>query len=152
MPPIVIHAARAEALSAICRARFPGIAAIACTDHAALPTLLAEHDAEIVFSIRFGPKAAFPGAALFGARSLRWLAVGGSGVGHLRGAALDVFDPEPLAPEDALWDAPRLLISPHSSGGFDGWAEAATEFFCDNLERWRAGAPLVSVVDPSRGY
>lgn len=36
--------------------------------------------------------------------------------GHLGGAALDVTDPEPLPPEDPLWSAPHLIISPHMAG------------------------------------
>src|SRR5690606_1504724 len=37
--------------------------------------------------------------------------------GTLGGAALDVTEPEPLPAEDPLWDAPRLLITPHAAGG-----------------------------------
>src|SRR5699024_5265830 len=37
--------------------------------------------------------------------------------GTLGAAGIDVTDPEPLPAEDPLWDAPRLLITPHGAGG-----------------------------------
>jgi phosphoglycerate dehydrogenase-like enzyme len=67
--------------------------------------------------------------------------------GEIAGAGLDVTDPEPLPPDDPLWDAPNLIITPHCSGacgpaGGDRLADLA----CDNLERFMAGAPLRHVV------
>lgn len=72
--------------------------------------------------------------------------------GHLAGAALDVFEPEPLPPDDPLWTTPRTLISPHCSSVYDGWEQAAIAMFCDNLRRHLRGEPLVNVVRPTRGY
>lgn len=72
--------------------------------------------------------------------------------GHLAGAALDVFEKEPLPADHPLWQAPRTLISPHCSSVFDGWEQATIAMFCDNLQRWKNGAPLENVVDPRRGY
>ncbi len=72
--------------------------------------------------------------------------------GALAGAALDVFEAEPLPPDHALWGMENVLISPHCSAVFDGWDMMSFELFCDNLERWRAGEALQNVVDPSRGY
>ncbi|NJQ01898.1 D-2-hydroxyacid dehydrogenase [Streptomyces zingiberis] len=72
--------------------------------------------------------------------------------GHLAGAALDVFEEEPLAPGSPLWDAPGLLVSPHMSGDTVGWRDALAEQFMDNFDRWVAGKPLENVVDKELGY
>ncbi len=72
--------------------------------------------------------------------------------GRLAGAALDVFPTEPLPQDDPLWGREDVLISPHCSGVYEGWEARSVEMFADNLERWRAGAPLLNVVDPVRGY
>lgn len=72
--------------------------------------------------------------------------------GAIMGAALDVFETEPLPPDHALWGMENVLTSPHCSAVFDGWDMMSFELFCDNLERWRAGEALQNVVDPSRGY
>jgi phosphoglycerate dehydrogenase-like enzyme len=72
--------------------------------------------------------------------------------GRLRGAALDVFEQEPLSPDSPLWGMPNVIVTPHSAGLYDGWERVAAAMFCDNLDRWRAGEPLHNVVDPGRGY
>ena len=72
--------------------------------------------------------------------------------GTLAGAALDVFETEPLPPDNPLWQAPNVLISPHCSSVYDGWEAASFDLFLANLDRWMNGAPLENVVDPSRGY
>jgi phosphoglycerate dehydrogenase-like enzyme len=72
--------------------------------------------------------------------------------GHLRAAAVDVARTEPLPPEDPLWDAPNLYISPHSSAGGDNYGQRAFDLFCDNLERFVTGRPLINLVDLSSGY
>ncbi|MEM1344548.1 MAG: D-2-hydroxyacid dehydrogenase [Pseudomonadota bacterium] len=64
--------------------------------------------------------------------------------GRLRGAYLDVFAREPLPPDSPLWDEERLLISPHHSDAALDWVERFTDFFADNLARWRAGETLVN--------
>jgi len=74
------------------------------------------------------------------------------GNSRLAGAALDVFETEPLPAESALWDIPNLLISPHCSSVFEGWEQASMALFCDNLERFKRGDPLNNIVDPHKGY
>ncbi|HEX6230356.1 MAG TPA: D-2-hydroxyacid dehydrogenase [Actinomycetota bacterium] len=72
--------------------------------------------------------------------------------GRLAGAALDVFEREPLPPESDLWTLPNVIVSPHTSGNFAGWREALVELFVENLERYLTGRPLRNVVDKHRGY
>ncbi|MEM0922595.1 MAG: D-2-hydroxyacid dehydrogenase, partial [Pseudomonadota bacterium] len=72
--------------------------------------------------------------------------------GRIAGAALDVFETEPLPPDNPLWSEPHVLISPHCSSVYAGWEEASFEFFLANLARWCSGEPLLNQVDPARGY
>jgi phosphoglycerate dehydrogenase-like enzyme len=68
------------------------------------------------------------------------------------GAALDVFEREPLPLESALWSDPNTIVSPHMSGDFVGSEEALVVAFTDNLDRWLAGELLRDVVDLDLGY
>ena len=72
--------------------------------------------------------------------------------GTIAGAALDVFETEPLPADSPLWETPGLLVSPHMSGDFHGYPEALAELFLDNLRRFRAGEALRNVVDKSLGF
>jgi phosphoglycerate dehydrogenase-like enzyme len=70
----------------------------------------------------------------------------------IAGAALDVFDTEPLPPESPLWTLPDVLVSPHMSGDFVGWRNTLVEVFTENFRRWQAEEPLRNVVDKTLGY
>lgn len=70
----------------------------------------------------------------------------------IAGAALDVFEREPLGPRSPLWDAPGLIVSPHMSGDTVGWRDRLGEQFVAMYERWAAGEPLPNVVDKRLGY
>jgi phosphoglycerate dehydrogenase-like enzyme len=72
--------------------------------------------------------------------------------GLIKGAALDVTDPEPLPADDPLWTAPNVLITPHVSGSTDVYADRAFEVLKENLRRQRSGKKLVNEVDRERGY
>jgi phosphoglycerate dehydrogenase-like enzyme len=72
--------------------------------------------------------------------------------GSIRGAALDVFETEPLPQGHPLWTLPNVLVSPHCADHVPGWVEAATRAFLDELERYRRGEPLRNLVDKTRGY
>lgn len=74
------------------------------------------------------------------------------GSGRLAGAALDVFEREPLPADSPLWAMPNVLINPHSAS--TSWKENSriTDIFCDNLRRYLAGEPLANVYSPERGY
>jgi phosphoglycerate dehydrogenase-like enzyme len=70
----------------------------------------------------------------------------------LAGAALDVFEDEPLEPTSPLWNTPNLLITPHVAGNRPDYWDAALEIFLENLRRYRANEPLLNVVDKQAGY
>lgn len=72
--------------------------------------------------------------------------------GQIAGAALDVFELEPLPEDSPFWDAPNTIISPHTSAIYDGWGMASFEMFIENVKRWQKGEPLHNVVNPERGY
>jgi phosphoglycerate dehydrogenase-like enzyme len=72
--------------------------------------------------------------------------------GRIAGAALDVFESEPLSSGHPLWDVPNLLLSPHMAGDAVGWREAVAGLFDENLRRWLSGQPLLNVVDKALGY
>ncbi|MGW1670517.1 D-2-hydroxyacid dehydrogenase [Streptomyces sp. NPDC002324] len=80
--------------------------------------------------------------ALAEALRKRWIA----------GAALDVFEREPLGPDDPLWEVPGLIVSPHMSGDTVGWRDELGAQFVELFELWEAGKPLPNVVDKQRGY
>jgi phosphoglycerate dehydrogenase-like enzyme len=65
--------------------------------------------------------------------------------GRLR-AALDVTDPEPLPPDDPLWDAPGLLVSPHVGGNTSAFVPRGRALVSAQLRRYVAGEPLVNVM------
>jgi phosphoglycerate dehydrogenase-like enzyme len=70
----------------------------------------------------------------------------------IAGAALDVFEKEPLPPESPLWDLENLLITPHTAGFTEKLWDNHYAFFTDNLRRYLGQQPLVAIVDKSRGY
>lgn len=72
--------------------------------------------------------------------------------GALKGAALDVFETEPLADSSPFWNMDNVIVTPHCSSVYDGWTLKSVDLFCDNLKRYRAGEVLQNQVDPVRGY
>jgi phosphoglycerate dehydrogenase-like enzyme len=72
--------------------------------------------------------------------------------GGIAGAALDVFEEEPLPSESPLWDMENVLVSPHMSGDVEGWEADFASVFYHNLERWLRGESLRNVVDKRLGY
>jgi phosphoglycerate dehydrogenase-like enzyme len=72
--------------------------------------------------------------------------------GRLAGAGLDVAETEPLGPESPLWDAPNLVITPHTAGDSSEKERRCVEILRENLLRYTRGEPLLNVVDKQRGY
>ncbi len=72
--------------------------------------------------------------------------------GTIAGAGLDVVDPEPLGADSPLWHAPHLLITPHISANTAVAERTRDAVLLENLRRYVAGEPMLSVVDITRGY
>ena len=72
--------------------------------------------------------------------------------GLLRGACLDVADPEPLPGDSPLWDAKNVIITPHVSALGVEYTGRAYDVLCTNLERMERGEGLVNVVRREKGY
>jgi len=70
--------------------------------------------------------------------------------GRLRGAVIDVFEQEPLPPDNALWNAPGVVVTPHMAtmAAFDVVASQIAR----NVAQLRTGEPLFNQVDMARGY
>src|SRR4051812_15408713 len=67
--------------------------------------------------------------------------------GRLAGAALDVFEIEPLPPDHPLWDFPNVIITPHTAGYSPVIAARHLATLVENVRRFARGEPLANVVD-----
>jgi phosphoglycerate dehydrogenase-like enzyme len=71
---------------------------------------------------------------------------------RIRGAALDVFDQEPLPDGHPFYRLDNVLLSPHCADHTPDWKEQAMHLFLENFERFRKGQPLRNVVNKEQGY
>lgn len=71
---------------------------------------------------------------------------------RIGGAALDVFEREPLPADSPLWTLDNLLITPHTAGLTEKLWHRHYELFAENLRRYRSGEPLRYIVDKHKGY
>jgi phosphoglycerate dehydrogenase-like enzyme len=81
-------------------------------------------------------------AALLRALEENWIA----------GAGLDAHAVEPLPAESPFWRLPNVIITPHIGAVSTGTVERGNDIFIENLRRYRAGEPLLNVVDKDAGY
>lgn len=72
--------------------------------------------------------------------------------GNLRGAALDVFDDEPLPADSPLWNRENVLLTPHVAGTTPHYMQRALEVFCSNAKQFVSGDALATAIDPIRKY
>ncbi len=72
--------------------------------------------------------------------------------GALAGVAIDVTEQEPLPAESPLWEAPRLILTPHLAGASAPKERRVIEIFRENLIRFQNGDPMLNVVDKAKGY
>jgi phosphoglycerate dehydrogenase-like enzyme len=71
---------------------------------------------------------------------------------RIAGAALDVFNEEPLPPESPFWSLDNVLITPHTAAVTDRLWERHYRLIAENLKRFLGGEPLLNEVDKKRGY
>src|SRR5207253_9295112 len=71
---------------------------------------------------------------------------------RIRGAALDVFDHEPLPDKHPFYSLDNVLLSPHCADHTVGWVELAVDMFVENFRRFQEGQPLHNIVDKKAGY
>ncbi len=71
---------------------------------------------------------------------------------RIAGAALDVFDVEPLPPGHPFFELENVLLSPHCADHTPGWVGLAMTQFLEEFERFRTGQPLRNIVDKQAGY
>ena len=67
--------------------------------------------------------------------------------GVIAGAALDVYEVEPLPTDHPLWEAPNLLMTPHSAGFGPYLDDRRRDVLVENAKRFAAGEPLINVVN-----
>ncbi len=71
---------------------------------------------------------------------------------RIAGAALDVFDTEPLPDSSLFWTMENVLMTPHISGVTPNYQSRVADIFIENYRRFVAGEPLMNEVDFERGY
>ncbi|MBI2137728.1 D-2-hydroxyacid dehydrogenase [Candidatus Woesearchaeota archaeon] len=72
--------------------------------------------------------------------------------GKIAGAALDVFEQEPLPKESPLWEMENVIITPHNSGMTPYYMDRMIKIFCSNLNAYMDGKPMPTLVDLKKGY
>lgn len=73
--------------------------------------------------------------------------------GQLRGAGLDVFETEPLPQDHPLWAMEQVIITPHSAGINDRYADRVVDIFTENMQSYLStGTPSRNLVDYDRQY
>jgi phosphoglycerate dehydrogenase-like enzyme len=72
--------------------------------------------------------------------------------GPLGGAVLDAFRDEPLPADSPFYTEPNMIVTPHTSWSSGRVLERSISLFCENLERFAKGEPMLNVVDPRAGY
>jgi phosphoglycerate dehydrogenase-like enzyme len=68
--------------------------------------------------------------------------------GWIAGAALDVFETEPLSTSSPLYSLPNVIVTPHMSGHTARLWERCVDVFCENLKRFLGGQPLLNQIHP----
>src|SRR5664280_1562441 len=132
----------------------------------ALPKLLAVSDLVVLaLPLTAETEALINDAALAAAKPGSWLInvargglvderalLGALRSGPIGGAALDTFRDEPLPESSPFYRLANCIVTPHTSWSSAEAIGRTLDVFCENLRRYRAGEPLLHVVDPALGY
>ena len=141
-----------------------GVAAMHPPDQ--LPTMLAEADAVIICAPQTPETTGLFGDALFARmrRGALFINIGRGKIVHLDaltralqsgqvgGAALDVFETEPLPPTHPLWEMENVIITPHSAGYGPHTEARQLAVVVENVRRFVANQPLTNIADKQRWY
>jgi phosphoglycerate dehydrogenase-like enzyme len=119
--------------------------------------LIAPHTAETERMIGASQLALLPAGAVFinigrGALVDEVALIAALRAGRLLGAALDVFQQEPLPPESPLWEMDNVIVSPHSASTSVRENARITDLFCQNLRLFLDGRPLMNRYDAKLGF
>jgi phosphoglycerate dehydrogenase-like enzyme len=71
---------------------------------------------------------------------------------RIGGAALDVFETEPLPATSPLWTLDNAILTPHISNSSPKVRDRSLALVVENVRRFKAGGPLLNLVDRSIGY
>jgi len=72
--------------------------------------------------------------------------------GWIAGAGLDAHAVEPLPAESPFWSMRNVIVTPHIGAVSPGTIDRGNDIFLENLRRYRAGQPMINVVDKNAGY
>ena len=70
----------------------------------------------------------------------------------IRGAALDVFEQEPLDSDSPLWEIPNLFISPHIAAKSPYYIDRCLKLFIENLNKFLSNSQMLNIIDKQKGY
>lgn len=70
----------------------------------------------------------------------------------IAGAALDVFETEPLPESSPLWEMENVIITPHNAGLTPHYMDRVVDIFCSNLKAYLENKPMPNLVDKGKGY
>ena len=80
---LLLHLDKPETVLDVLQRRDPELEIVECRDYASMPAVLAAEQPDAIYTVRFAGTPGYPRAAMLGAKSVRWIAVGGSGTDHL---------------------------------------------------------------------
>lgn len=72
--------------------------------------------------------------------------------GVIKGAALDVFNQEPLPEDSPLWSVENLIITPHIAANSPYYIDRALKLFIENLSKFYNNAEMLNIINKQAGY
>lgn len=72
--------------------------------------------------------------------------------GYIKGAALDVFEVEPLPADSPLWSMEHVILTPHVAAMSPYYLERAIKLFIENLTKYMHSTDMLNIIDKEKGY